>query len=137
MATITKKVDTGIAGGKRYQFWLSSENADDGTPIAAGDIFMIETSLGRPAKYLLITTSAGADVQIRLNTQVTTYPMRDARLNWGNVQPDLENPSTRTDTTQAAIAIDSSSLFELDGVVPVSDIQLVVFGYGSFDLFVA
>ena len=42
MADITKKVSKRISAEKRYQYWASSENADDGTAIAADDIFQIE-----------------------------------------------------------------------------------------------
>ena len=138
MSTITKKVERSIEPGKRYQFWLSSENADDGTPIAAGDIFMIDDSLGKPAHYVYIEPSAGTTLTIRLNSQVTRYPLRDARLNWPVPEKDLSDPRTHTDDTMAAIPIDAEATFTLNGIIPVSDIQIVTFsGSGaSFELFV-
>jgi hypothetical protein len=137
VTTITKKVDRGISPNLRYQFWLSSEDADDGTSIAQGDVFLIEESLGRPAKYLYIETASGTDLTIRLNGRVITYPLRDARLNWPVPERDLENPVERQDTTMAAIAINAEDVFEIDGVLPIRDIQIVAWSAGSFEVFVA
>jgi len=137
MATITKKVDRNIQGTKRYQYWVSTENNDDGTVIAVGDIFKLEDSLGRPARYVLITTSVGCDLEIRFNTQVTHYQPRDSRLNWPNPGPDLENPITVTDVSQDPVPVSANSYFELDNVIAVSDIQIATFGYGSFEIFVS
>lgn len=137
MATITKKVSKAVAGTHRYQYWASSENADDGTVIAAADVFMIENSLGKPAHYVYLETSAGITLTIRLNSQVTLYPLRDSRLNWPVPEKDLSDPRTHTDSSMAAITIGAGEVFELDGVLPVSDIQLVTFSGGTFELFVA
>lgn len=137
MATITKKVDRGIQGLKRYQYWESTENSDDGVPIAVGDIFMIESSLGRPARYLYIEAGIGCDLEVRFNTQVTEYPLRDARLNWPNPGRDLENPITRTDTSMDPVPIDAGSYLEIDNALAIADIQIASFSYGSFVLFVA
>ena len=120
MATITKKVDKGVEPVKRYQFWLSSEDADDGTVITAGDIFMIEDSIGRPASYVRIETAAGTDLQIRLNSKKVAYGLRDARLNWPIPSNDLEIPVITHDDTMAAIPIDADATWELSGILPVS-----------------
>lgn len=136
MSTITKKVGREVEGSRRYQYWASGENADDGSVIAAGDVFMIETSLGKPAHYVYLETSAGITLTIRLNSQVTQYPLRDSRLNWPVPEKDLEDPRTHTDSTMAAITIGASEVFELDGVLPVSDLQLITFSGGTFELFV-
>jgi hypothetical protein len=137
VATITKKVDRGIESGKRYQYWKSSENADDGTPIEAGDVFMIEDSLGKPASYFYIETATSTVLSIRLNSRVVTYPLRDARLNWPVPQPDLENPIERFDDSIAAVEIGANEVWEFQGVLPVADVEIVVFSAGSFEIFVA
>ena len=137
MATITKKVDKGIAGNKRYQYWKSSENADDGTVIAAGDIFLIEDSLHRPAKYFYIETVSGTDLQIRINSRVITFPLRSTNLNYPVPAPDLESPAVRYDDSMAAIDIGSGEVWEFNGVMPVCDIEIVAFSVGSFEIFVA
>jgi len=137
MATITKKVDKGIEGTKRYQYWASSENADDGTVIAQGDVFMIEQSLRRPAKYLWIETAFGTDLEIRINSRIVTYPLRDARLNWPVTTPDLDNPVERFDTSMAAIPIGEDETWELEGMMPISDITITTWSAGSFEIFVA
>lgn len=135
MATITKRVNRGIEGVKRYQYWASTENNDEGNPIEAGDIFRIEESLGRPAKYIWIEAATGTELSIRFNSQLTTYPMRDPMYNYPN-KPDLSSPVVSTDESLAAINIGSDEVWELDAF-PVSDIQIVTFYTGSFELFVA
>jgi hypothetical protein len=137
MATITKKADRGIQPAKRYQYWKSSENADDATIIAAGDVFRIEDSLGKPASYFYIETGAATVLSIRLNSRVVTYPLRDARLNWPVPSLDLENPIERLDDSMGAIEIGADEVWEFQGVMPVSDIEIVVFSAGSFEIFVS
>jgi len=137
VATITKKVDRAVESGKRYQYWKSNENADDGTSIATGDVFQIETSLGKPAHYVYLETTSGTSLQIRLNSQIVTYPTRDPILNWPYPDKDLENPWVRTDDSMEAVVIGENEVWEFNGVVPVSDIQIVSFDSGSFELFVA
>lgn len=137
MATITKRVDRGIEPAKRYQFWKSSENADDGTIIAAADVFMIQDSLGRPASYFYVETDASANLVIRFNSRVVEYKLRSMNLNWPNPQPDLENPIVRFDTSMESIEVAADGIWELDGVLPISDITIVSWDAGTFEIFVS
>ena len=137
MSDITKRVDRGIRPAKRYQYFKSSELNDAGGAIATGDIFRIENSLGKPANYLYIETTAGTVFTIRINSVVTTYPLRDARLNWPVPQPDLETPTERIDTSMAIIELGADDVWEIQGVLPVCDIQIVSFTAGSFEIFVS
>lgn len=139
MANITKKVDKNIEPGKRYQYWASSENADDGTVIAAADIFKIEDSLGRPASYVRIETSAGCNLVIRLNSQVVQYKLKAENKNHVIQAPnlDLANPITSTDGTMASIPISEDFTWTLHDVLPVSDIQIVSWSSGTFEVFVS
>jgi hypothetical protein len=139
MADITKKVHRDIDSTKRYQYWASSENADDGTAIAAGDIFKIEKSLGHPARYVYIETDTSTVLSIRLNSQVRRYPWKtiDRMAPPGNRAVDIENVVTWTDDTQAAIPISdgsSAEIIEFNQIIPISDIELVTFSSGSFIL---
>lgn len=136
MSTITKKVDRGIEPNMRYQYWKSSEDADDGTAIAVGDLFMIEDSLGCPADYLYIQTDDSSNLKIRINGRVVTFPLRDTTLNWPVPLPDLTAPTVRQDTTMAAIDIGTDD-WEMDGVLPVRDIEIVSWSTGTFAIFVA
>jgi hypothetical protein len=104
VATITKKVDRGVPAGKRYQYFGSGERNDNGDYISAGDIFMLEDSLGKPARYVYIETDASCDVEIRINSQYSIYPLRAARVNEPR-HPDLENPITMTDTSMEAFPV--------------------------------
>lgn len=137
MATVTKKVDRSVESVKRYQYWASSENADDGTPIAANDVFMIEDSLGRPAKYLYIETAIGTDLQIRINSRKLSYTLNDARTDWPIPGYDWDSEVEQFDTTLAAIPIGADEVLELQKVIPISDITIVAFSAGSFEIFVA
>ena len=137
MATITKRVDRGIESGKRYQYWLSSENADDATVIAAGDIFMIEDSLGKPAKYLYIETTVGCNLTIRLNSQITRYRTKDEYLNWPVQYPELASPQITTDSSMAALVMGADEVWEIKGSLAISDIQIVSWSAGSFEVMVS
>ena len=136
MASITKKVDQNIESTKRYQYWASSENADDGTIIAALDIFMIEDTLGRPARYIYIKTAALCDLSIKFNTRMRTYTLRDPVVNQPQ-RPDLENEVITIDTSMAAIPIAASSEKIFQDVLAVSDITITAFSAGSFELLVS
>lgn len=146
MADITKKVDTHIDGNKKYQYWSSSENADDGTAIAQGDVFKIRDSLGKPAHYLYIETGVGCDLEIRLNSQVTFIPgHRRAAKNaeggrdrgsWPPGLPAIDEAITYTDDTMEAIPIGANEVWELEGVLAIDDIQIASWSTGSFALVV-
>ena len=133
MAQIIKRVDKGVQPSKRYQYWSSGA---EGATISQGDIFMIEKSLHKPAKYLYIETDADCDVQIRLNSQITVYPKRDEILNWPVPGDDLENEATKTDDSMNAIQIGANEVWILDDGIPVSDVQIVVWTAGTFELLV-
>jgi hypothetical protein len=137
LATITKRVDRGIEGIKRYQYWASSELNDSGGAIAQADVFMIEDSLGRPASYFYIETAFGTDLEIRINSRIVTYPLRDARLNWPVTTPNLDSPVERFDTSMAPIVIGADEVWEFQGVMPISDITITTWSAGSFEIFVS
>ena len=136
MATITKHVDRNVEDPKRYQYWSSSENADDGTVIAVNDIFLVKDTLGRPARYIYIKTAALTDLSIKFNTRRREYPLRDPVVNQPR-RPDLENEVITIDTSMAAIPIAASDEITFQDVLPVSDITIVTFSAGSFELVVA
>lgn len=136
MASITKRVDPNIESTKRYQYWASSENADDGTVIAAADIFMIEDTLGRPARYVYIKTAALTDLSIKFNTRRREYPLRDPVVNQPQ-RPDLENEVITIDTSMAAIPVAAGSETTFQDVLAVSDITITAWSAGSFELIVS
>jgi len=140
MATITARVDRKIAPEKRMQYWYSSGLlADDGNPIGAGDVFMIEDSLGYTAKYLYIETEISANLSIRINSQVTFYPNR-AKESSFPIRPDLENPITWMDKSMNPIIIGNGDVWILENIRAVSTIEIVNWaGTGAgqeFDLLV-
>jgi len=137
MATITKRVERAVEPSKRYQIFKSSGNNDDGDPIGVNDVFMIETSLGRPARMIQITADAYAsNFSIRLNSRIVQYqtlkPIDDSPP-----IPDLPNPIISTDTSMEPIVIGAGESLVLNEMVPVSDIQIVSLDAGSFEILVS
>jgi len=139
MASITKRVNRGIEGNKRYQYWASSETDDAGGAIGTGDVFMIEDSLGRPANTIMIRTTGITSLSIRFNSKMVTYPKRTHEDDGIWPTPDLANPATWYDSSMTAIPISANSVWALDNTLPISDITIVEYtaGSGSFTLFVA
>lgn len=140
MATITARVDRKINPEKRVQYWYSGGLlADDGNPIAAGDVFMIEDSLGYPARYLYIETELSAGLSIRLNSRVVYYPDRAKEKNFP-VRPDLENPIIWMDKSMNPIIIGNGDVWIIENVRPISTVEIVSWaGSGAgqeFDLLV-
>lgn len=129
MASVSKIVDQRIHPVRRYQSFTQAD-------FSAGDICQIETSLGKPAKYVHIETDLNASLVIRLNSQFASFNQRDPRLN-ANLQPnDISSEQTVTDDTQRTITISGNEVWELENIMPVGDIQLVSFS-GTFTIFVA
>lgn len=142
MATnITKIVNTAIPTTKRYQYWKSTENNDDGAAIKEGDIFRIEKSLGKPAKNVVVTTTAGSDLAIRFNSRYQWF-VRHTHVNdmeRGEFYDNLKSETELADTSMTAITIGSSSAqtFTLDGGLAVSDIEITTWTTGTFTLLVS
>ncbi len=134
MATITRRINKAIEPSKRYIYVKSSENADDGTVIAAGDVFRIEDSLGKPAHEFYIETAASTNLTVRFNSRLIQYKMRDIRLNPVS-SPDLENPVESIDTSLPILDIGAEEVWELKGVLPISDVEIVAWTTGSFEIF--
>lgn len=130
MADITKKVDRGIFPTSRTQNFTQ---ADAG----AGDVLMVESSLGHPARHVMIETDA--DLEFRLNVYYKVYP-RHAPFGDGLTDIDhLPNVAAGVDITSdtgALVSLGAGETFELDGDTPVKDIQLVTVS-GNFDVFVS
>lgn len=137
MATITKRVERAVEPGKRYQLFKSSGNNDSGSTIAEGDIFMIQDSLGRPAKSVQIKADAYiSNLSIRLNSQILQFKTRQFNPN-DPVVLDLENPINTTDSSMEPLEIGAGETLTLSNLIPISDIQIVSLDAGSFELFVA
>lgn len=130
MADITKKVDRGIFPTSRTQNFTE---ADAG----AGDVLMVEQSLGHVARHVVIETDAL--LELRLNVYRKAYPRRAP---FGDGLTDIDHlPNVAagvdiTDDTGALISIEGGTTYELDNDVPVRDIQLLAVS-GNFDIFVS
>jgi hypothetical protein len=133
VATIINKVDRGVEPGLRYQYWASGAI---GVTINQGDIFDVQATLGRPAKYMYLETSPGCDLEIRLNSQIKHVPMRDSVLNYPN-RPAIEDTAYSTDSSMTQLPIGANEVWELDGTLPIIDVQIVVWTAGTFEILFA
>jgi hypothetical protein len=137
MATITKRVDKRLPSSGAYQYWDSNENNDSGTAIAQGDIFMIEHTLYRPAKYMWLETDASCDLKIRINNYYYWVPKKKAGVFGYQAVRDFDNSTWITDTTMAEIPILASQEWELQGAMPIHTLQVSTWSAGTFSLFVS
>ena len=133
MATILFKVSKGIDSVKRIQYIASGAH---GATMSGGDIIDVIGSLGKPAKYLYIETTATCDLKIRLNSQVACVPMRDAGLNFPN-RPATEDTAYITDDSMNAIPIGANEVYEMDNIIPITDIELETWTTGTFEILIA
>lgn len=91
-----------------------------------GDILMVSTSLGRPAKHVVIEATSA--LRVRLNTQYTLYPARtpeagfaDPWTNWSFLASGVNyDTSAFADEVQLA----AGETLEFDDDLPINDIYL-------------
>lgn len=127
MTDQTKRVDRGIPPQSRTQSWTNVE-------ASAGDVLLVETSLGHCASQVKIEAGSG-DMGVRFNVYHTVYQRRpyDSLL-----RDDLPNVASglqyHVDT--ARVDIRTGTTFILDDDFPVSDIELIT-ASGSWNIFVA
>lgn len=127
MAQIVKRVDRGIWPTQRSQ---SFTQADAG----AGDIILVQESLGQPAQHL--TVEAAAAMDLRLNVLRKVYPaLPDAGGAIQNPRLDLENGQEVEDTTTALFHLDANETLVLNKEISITDIKLVSVG-GNFEIYV-
>jgi ADP-ribosylglycohydrolase len=133
MANITTKVNAAIDPEARSQYWDSATYLNDAAgAIAVGDIFQVETSLGKAAKKMKIITTGGA-MSFRRNSQFTMYPEATWRDNNVGLRYQVLNSGvTSTDTTMNAIVVASGATYEFSGGY-IANIEIVT-KTGSFTL---
>jgi hypothetical protein len=120
MADITKKGDRGIPKNERS---VSFTQADAG----AGDVLMINDSMGKPGTKVVIESAGG--MSVRFNVYRTVAPLRKAGDGLGgSVHGFTENlalAQTVKDETNAVFSIAASGSLELDDDMPIRDIEIV------------
>ncbi len=133
MADVIKKVDRGIAPTERTQNFTQAD-------ASAGDLILVQDSLGKPAKTMII--DAVAAMSVRFNVRRTIFPpppFSDGITDGGLATQrefNLSDPRVVEDDTGALVTIGAGESFSLDNDIPVRDIK-VVSAAGSFDIFVA
>ena len=119
MADIVKKVHRLVPPNERSQ---SFTQADAG----AGDVIMVNESLGHPASRLLI--EADDAMSVRLNVYQYIFPLHDGSEDihvWGPGSKNLAAGQLVKDNEGVDIGIDAGGTLELDNDIPVKDIELL------------
>jgi hypothetical protein len=128
MSDVTKPVDRGIPIQGRTQ---SFTQADAG----AGDVLMIEDSLGRSAKVLTIESAGG--MQIRVNVYHMVAPPRMGNdLMYTEGMNNLALAQRVKNDSQALINIEADETFVLDDGLIIKDMELVTVS-GVFEILVS
>jgi len=143
MANITKAVAKNIPGAQRYQVWQSSENADDATSIAAGDVFRIKDSLGKTAKTITFQITGASDLSIRLNSRQTIYPRQysgpESPFMNGDFYDNMAQGVEVLNYSSDAIIIGGTATLDWtwNKEIAISDIEIVTWSTGTFQLIVS
>ena len=128
MADVIKKVDRLVPTNERSQVFKSTDGG-------AGTVFLIEDSLGRPARRVLI--EAAAAMTIRFNVYQMVYGTRkytdDHWNQWNGEIRNLAQGTRIKDNTTVIHAIAADATFEIDGDIPVKDIEIVT-AAGTFTI---
>jgi hypothetical protein len=133
MADVIKSVDRGIPATERSQTFSESD-------AGAGDLILVQDSLGKPAKTM--TIDAAAAMTVRFNVRRVIFPRPDLNDGFSNSPNgdirrfNLSKPQVVEDTTMALVSIGAGESFALDNDMPVRDIKIES-AAGAFDIFVA
>ena len=132
MANIIKKVDRGVPATQRTQNFTQAD-------ANVGDILMIQESLGRMAKHIVIDVpTGGGSMTVRFNVIRTIYPNKTKEeydCLYPEMYKNLALGQEVEDTTGALVTIAAGETFELDNDLPVKDIK-VVSSATNWDIFV-
>lgn len=117
MADIVKKVNRAVPPQART---LTIRETDAGE----GDVIMVQESMGRPAKKILI--EAEDEMSVRFNVYHKVFPNRDGIDFMSTAHlPNLALGGTIKDDTSGLIQLAADETFEMDDGFPTSDIELV------------
>ena len=129
MTDITKKVDLGTPPNERYQVFTQAD-------ATAGDVIMVRDSLRKPARK--VTIEAAAAMTIRFNVYQYVAPLRQpgdgtAMDGMGMQQSNISKITRYKDDSKDVITLASNDILELDGDMPISDIEIVT-AAGDFEI---
>lgn len=127
MADIVKKVHRLVPPNERSQSFTQAD-------ASAGDVIMVNESLGHPASRLLI--EAEDDMSVRLNVYQYIFPLHDEFEDlyvWGDPGRNLAAGTRVKDNEGVSIGIDAGETLELDKDIPVKDIELLTVS-GNFTI---
>jgi hypothetical protein len=128
MTDITKKVNGIVPLNERSQVFTQ---ADGGT----GDVLMVQDSLGRAARRVLIEAAAGGAMTVRFNVYQKLYGEYSYTDNpwsqWNGEWKNLTDETTIKDNEGITHSIAAGESMELDNDIPVKDIEILS-AAGSF-----
>jgi len=93
MATVYKLSPRGIDSSKRAMQYVAT------TDFVLNDVIDVERGLGRPARYIEITTAADATITLRFNSMTKHYPLHPDGKRLDFYAPDLSQETEYLDTT--------------------------------------
>ena len=127
MADVVKQVNRTVPIQGRNQSFTEAD-AD------AGDVILIEESLGRSAKVMTVESAGG--MQIRVNVYHVVAPPRIGNdLMYTEGMPNLAFAERVKDSSMALITIDPDETFVLDDGLIIRDVELVTVS-GVFEILV-
>jgi hypothetical protein len=120
MTKITNKIDRLIPTLERTILF----DQDDAV---AGDILMVEDSLGRPGRHVNIDVDAGGSLTVDFNVLQTVFPNRefDTSLMYTAQMPNVSLGQEVTVSGVASIAVGASESWSQDNEFPVKSIKIL------------
>lgn len=122
MSTIIKAVDPASPLGGRSQTFTDSD-------FAADDILDIERTLFYPARIMEIDVESDASVQVRVNSQITYYPLYTPTKLDG-MAPDLQTSTVLINTDAPSWTVENGQSLVVDDI-PIKQIEIVALTAGS------
>lgn len=138
MGDVRKLADSGIHASQRYQIFDSSDTTTAGLPVAQGDVLRLRDSLMRTSGRIVIETSAGCDLGIKINSRTMVYPRADSLGNaipyMGGIEgaiPVLSQGVERT-TENPEITVGAMAYWDFQG--SVDDVEITTWTAGTWEL---
>ena len=128
MSDITKLIDRGIPVTQRMQVFTDSDGG-------AGDVLLVEASLGKSASKITITATDALSVVF--NTYRTVFPHRIPSNDLSSWAPGFDNLASgvQVEGNNPTIAGAAGETFVMDNDIPVDDIKLITVA-GVFEIIV-
>lgn len=132
MADVVKQIDRALPPQQRYVVFSNTE-------LSTGDVIRVFDSLGRPADSVTIECSSGSDLEVRVNSRVKIYPIRqypsEHPYGWAETgEPVVADPREfNSGVGKIKVGSATSAISYQLNDVPVTDLE-VTFTTGTFTI---